>query len=154
MENWTHHDFLDVYVRNPRDRGMEAVGFREIKLGLKDLDQEHITYMNLLEESSRTCLFLEIFSAQKEEKRKRDFNGFWSLHVLEIDHKGARTLPLAWSSLECSKMGRMDEDPWEKSVCVLGVSWPRVRESEWEGLWVILEIVSRLWVQDLGLKYW
>ena len=86
MENWTHHDFLDVYVRNPRDRGMEAVGSREIKLGFKDLDQEHITYMNLLEESSRTCITLGYFRP-KREKRMRDFDGFRSLHVFEIDEK-------------------------------------------------------------------
>ncbi|KAL4581738.1 hypothetical protein LXL04_006266 [Taraxacum kok-saghyz] len=99
----THHDFLDVYVRNPRDRGMEAVGFREIKLGFEDLDQEHMTYMNLLEESSRTCITLGYFQPKKE-KRKTDFDGFRSLHVFEIDNYGARTHPSLDLSLEISKI--------------------------------------------------
>ena len=86
--------FLVVYVSKPRDREMESCrDLLGIKLGFKDLDQEHITYMMLLEESSRTSITLGDIFGPKREKRKRDFDGFKSLHVFEIDGKGVRTLP-------------------------------------------------------------
>ena len=116
---------------NPRDRGMEAVGFREIKLGFKDLDQEHIIYMNLLEEISRTCIFLEIFSAQKEEKERQifmDSRAYMCSRLMEkvlecflhlIYVLDARNMKLGWRSLR-------------EKVCVFLVfldrEWGRVSE--------------------------
>ena len=105
-----------------------VVILRRHKLGFKDLDQEHIWYMNLLEEGSRTNISLEIFSAQKEEKEREilmDSKAYMCSRLMEkvlefflhlIYALDAGNMKLGWRS-------------WRADVCVflvcLGRGWGR-----------------------------
>ena len=130
--------FLVVYVSKPRDREMESCrDLLGIKLGFKDLDQEHRIHKNLLEDSSRILHQLGIFSAQKERKEREismDSRAYMCSRLME---KVLEHFLLAWSSLEISKMWRNDEDPREKMcVCSWCFAWCGFdlgeRKREWD----------------------